>query len=149
MFSTYYTSVWWDLLEERRVDVGECWSFEIIISRLKREVLLNRALQRVINDIQYNKCEAVPVMTYVRLSTQYTMLSFSIGFGIAMIFAKWFFVGLNHTLKIVLNALLPIRFFLDQDVCLMVSHKDRSPNRCYSHCISPLLKLSSLHTVLT
>ena len=60
-----------------------------------------------------------------------------------------FFVGLNHTLKIVLSALSSIRFFLDQDFCLVVSPKGPSLDHCYSRCISPLLKIWSLHTIST
>ena len=62
-----------------------------------------------------------------------------------MVFAKWFFVGLNHTLKIVLNALPLTWLSLNQDVWFVVFHKGRSLDRCYSHCISPRLDIISAH----
>lgn len=50
-----------------------------------------------------------------------------------MVFVKWFFAELNHTLKIAM-------YCPEQDICLVVSCKDWSLDRCYSHCISPPLE---------
>ena len=62
-----------------------------------------------------------------------------------MVFAKWFFVGLNHPLKIVHNAPPLIWLFLNQDIWFVVFRKGRSLDRCYSHCISPWWDIISAH----
>ena len=64
-----------------------------------------------------------------------------------MALLEWFFDGLYHTLRIVLNALSSIRLSLDQDICPVVSLKGPSLDHCYSRCISLLSRISSLHTV--
>ena len=95
-----------------------------------------------------NKCEAVLVLydlTAAFDTTYHAILLDRLGYR----YPKWFFVGLNHILKIVLNALPSIRFFLDQDIGPVGSRKGRSLDCCYSRCISPLLNISSPHTVST
>ena len=108
------------------------------------------ALLRVVNDIDQaidNKCEAVLVL--LDLSAAFDTIDHAILLDrhrIAMASLERFFVGSNHTLRIVLNALSLIRFFLNQDIYLVVSLKGLSWDHCYSRFISPLLKTSSLHT---